>query len=38
MTTPAFFDYLPGMITPSETLGERVAILTDRLQQIARLA
>jgi predicted nucleotidyltransferase len=38
MAAPAFFDYLPGMITPSETLGERVAILTDRLQQIARLA
>jgi predicted nucleotidyltransferase len=38
MATPALFDYLPGMITPSETLGERVAILTDRLQQIARLA
>lgn len=34
---PGFFDYLPGMITPSEILGERVTILADRLQQIARL-
>lgn len=33
-----FFDYLPGMIAPSETLGERITILADRLQQIARLA
>lgn len=38
IATPAFFDYLPGMIAPSETLGERVAILAERLQQIARLA
>lgn len=38
IATPAFFDYLPGMIAPSETLGERIAILADRLQQIARLA
>lgn len=38
MAAPEFFDYLPGMITPSETLGERVAILADRLRQIAQLA
>lgn len=38
MAAPEFFDYLPSMIKPSGTLGERVTILADRLRQIARLA
>lgn len=38
VASPSFLDYLPGMIAPSETLGERVSILADRLRQIARLA
>lgn len=37
LATPRFIDYLPGLVYPSESLAERVSIVSDRLRQIADL-
>ncbi|HET7793853.1 MAG TPA: hypothetical protein VFL64_10770 [Rhizobacter sp.] len=38
LETPHFLDYLPGLIAPDESLGERVAELTQRLHRLRALA
>ena len=38
LARPGFINALPGMVFPDESLAERVQLLAQRLQQIAKLA